>query len=38
MQEEVTVLENFGDKLIRKPWSMKVLSKMDGMKIIRWNG
>ena len=32
---EATILRKFGDKLIRKSWSMKVVNNMDGMKIIR---
>ena len=36
MLEEVTILEKFGDKLIRISWCMKSLNNMDGMKIIRW--
>ena len=38
MLEEAIILQKFGDKLIRKSWSMKARNKMDGMRIIRWNG
>ena len=37
MLEEATILQKFGDKLIRKSWYMKVLNNIDGMKIILWN-
>ena len=39
--EEVTILQKVGDKLIRKSWSMKVLSNMDGTGLFvgmnRWD-
>ena len=37
MLEKAIILPKFGEKLIRKAWSIKVLNNMDGMKSIRWN-
>ena len=36
--KEATILRKFGYNLIRKSRSMNVLKKMDGMRIIYWNG